>query len=427
MVPAPADRSPQEGIPADEIRDSRLSNGIRLVTERMAGARSVSLGAWAAVGGRDEPDQLAGASHFLEHLLFKGTPSRSAREIAEAVDAVGGEMNAFTSREHTAYYTRLPWDRVEVGTEILGDVLTQPAFRSREVDAERQVILEEILMNLDLPEDHVHTLLAEALFPDHPLGREVLGTRDTVTAVTREDIAAFFDRWYRPRNLIVVAAGNVDHDSLAASLEASLGKLSGGARPQRTQPRNEPVAMVARANNAEQAHMALGWRGVDDSDPDRYPLAMLNQILGGGVASRLFQEVRENRGLCYSVYSWATTYADTGAAGIYAGTNPARLPELLQVVTDEVAALAADGVTEGELALARGYIEGSLMLSLEDSGSRMARLGRALVARDEVVTVDEHLRRIRAVTVDDVARVAAAVYGRSRSLAVVGPVDPDTL
>jgi predicted Zn-dependent peptidase len=427
MVTASADRRPEELLPADEIRDSRLANGIRLVTERMVGARSVSLAVWAAVGGRDEPDQLAGVSHFLEHLLFKGTPSRSARAIAEAIDAVGGEMNAFTSREHTAYYTRLPWDRVEVGTEILGDVLTEPAFRPREVDAERQVILEEILMNLDLPEDHVHTLLAEALFPDHPLGREVLGTRETVTAVTREDIAAFFDHWYRPRNVTVVAAGNVDHDSLAASLEGSLGKLSDGERPQRTQPRSEPVALVTRTNNAEQAHMALGWRGVDDSDPDRYALAVLNQILGGGVASRLFQELRENRGLCYSVYSWATTYADTGAAGVYAGTNPARLPELLQVVTDEVAALAADGVTESELAVARGYIEGSLMLSLEDSGSRMARLGRALVARDEVVPVDEHLRRIRAVMINDVARVAAAVYGGPRSLAVVGPVDPDTL
>jgi predicted Zn-dependent peptidase len=421
---APTDRIPHEGVPTDEIRDSRLSNGMRLVTERMAGARSVTLGAWVAVGGRDEPDHLAGASHFLEHLLFKGTPSRSAREIAEAVDAVGGEMNAFTSREHTAYYTRLPWDRIEVGTEILGDVLTQPAFRPPEVDAERQVILEEILMNLDLPEDHVHTLLAEALFPDHPLGREVLGTRDTVAAVTRDDIAAFFDRWYRPRNLTVVAAGNVDHDTLATWLEGSLGKLSGGERPQRQQPSSEPVAMVTRTNSAEQAHMALGWRGLDDSDPDRYALAVLNQVLGGGVASRLFQEVREKRGLCYSVYSWATTYADTGAAGIYAGTNPGRLTELLQVVTDEVAALAADGVTESELALARGYMEGSLMLSLEDSGARMARLGRTLVARDEIVTVDEQLRRIRAVTVDDVGRVASALYEQPRSLAVVGPVDP---
>src|SRR5918993_1597706 len=195
-----------------DVRDVRLGNGVRVVTERMPEARSVTVGVWVGVGGRDEPASLAGASHFLEHLLFKGTSTRSARQIAEAIDAVGGEMNAFTNREHTAYYTRLPAARVDLGLEILGDVLTAPAFRPHEVDAERQVIIEEILMNLDVPEDHVHTLLAEALFPGHPLGREVLGTRESVEAASRDQIADFFARWYRPRNLAVVAAGDLDHD-----------------------------------------------------------------------------------------------------------------------------------------------------------------------------------------------------------------------
>ncbi|HEX8805204.1 MAG TPA: pitrilysin family protein, partial [Acidimicrobiales bacterium] len=217
----------------EDIRDVRLANGIRLVTERMPEARSVTAGVWVGVGGRDESAELAGASHFLEHLLFKGTSTRTARQLAEAIDAVGGEMNAFTSREHTAYYTRLPAPRADLGVEILGDVLTDPAFRPHEVEAERQVILEELLMNLDVPEDHVHTLLAEALFPGHPLGREVLGTRETVERVTRDEIAAFFTGWYRPRNLVVAAAGHLDHDRMREAFESSLGGLEGGERPVR--------------------------------------------------------------------------------------------------------------------------------------------------------------------------------------------------
>jgi predicted Zn-dependent peptidase len=413
--------------PTEEIRETRLANGIRLVTERMPEARSVSLGVWVGVGGRDEPADLAGASHFLEHLLFKGTSTRSARQIAEDVDAVGGEMNAFTNREHTAYYTRLPADRVDLGLDILGDVLTDPAFRPHEVDAERHVILEEILMNLDMPEDHVHTLLAEAMFPGHPLGREVLGTRETVEAATRDQIAEFFGRWYLPRNLVVVAAGDLDHDRVAGAFAGSLGRLDGGERPVRQRPDVDVEPRVVLDDPTEQAHVALGWRAVDHHDDDRYALMVANQILGGGMSSRLFQQVREERGLCYSVYSWASTYADAGSAGIYAGTAPSRVGELLGVIDDEVAKLVASGVTESELAVAKGFIEGSLLLGLEDSGSRMARLGRSLMARDEIVTVDDQLTRIRAVTADDVAAVASRVFGSARALAVVGHVDDSVL
>jgi predicted Zn-dependent peptidase len=411
----------------EDIRETRLANGVRLVTERMPEARSVSLGVWVGVGGRDEPGELAGASHFLEHLLFKGTSTRSARQIAEEVDAVGGEMNAFTNREHTAYYTRLPAARVALGLDVLGDVLTDPAFRPHEVEAERQVILEEILMNLDVPEDHVHTLLAEALFPGHALGREVLGTRETVEAATRDEIAAFFRRWYRPRNLVAVAAGNLDHDEIAESFDTTLGRLEGGERPVREMPGVDIEPRVVLDDPTEQAHLAIGWRGVDHFDDDRYALSVANQILGGGMASRLFQQVREERGLCYSVYSWASTYADAGTAGVYAGTAPSRVPELLSVVDDEVAKLVATGVTESELAVAKGYLEGSMLLGLEDSGSRMARVGRSLMARDEVVPVDEQLARVAAVTAEDVAAVAARVYGSPRALAVVGHIDESIL
>jgi predicted Zn-dependent peptidase len=407
----------------EEITVSRLDNGVRVVTERMPEARSVSLGVWVGVGGRDEPDDLAGASHFLEHLLFKGTSTRTARQIAEAIDAVGGEMNAFTSREHTAYYTRLPAQRVELGLDILGDVLTDPAFRSHEVEAERQVILEEILMNLDMPEDHVHTLLAEAMFPGHPLGREVLGTRTSVEAMTRDQIAEFFGHWYRPGNLVVVAAGNLSHEQIVDGFGRTLGRCEGGERPVRESPKRGPNPRVHLGDPTEQVHVAVGWRGVDHHDDERYALMIANQVLGGGMSSRLFQEVREERGLAYSVYSWASTYDDSGSAGIYAGTAPARAAELLEVVDDEVAKMVASGVTENELGVARGFIEGSLVLGLEDSASRMARLGRSLMARNEIVTVDEQLARIRAVTGDDVGAVAARVYGGDRSLAVIGRVD----
>jgi predicted Zn-dependent peptidase len=413
--------------PTEEIRETRLANGVRIVTERMPEARSVSLGVWVGVGGRDEPAALAGASHFLEHLLFKGTSTRSARQIAEAIDAVGGEMNAFTNREHTAYYTRLPADRADLGIDILGDVLTDPAFRPHEVDAERQVIVEEILMNLDVPEDHVHTLLAEALFPGHPLGREVLGTRESVEAASRDQIADFFARWYRPRNLVVVAAGDLDHQRLVDGFADTLGRLEGGERPERTAPGDAVEPRTVLDEETEQVHLAMGWRAVDNNDDDRYPLSVANQVLGGGMASRLFQEIREERGLCYSVYSWASTYADAGCAGIYAGTAPSRVAELLDVVDDEIAKMTASGVSEGELAVAKGYLEGSLLLGLEDSGSRMARLGRSLMARDEVVPIEEQLARIRAVTTDDVATVSARVFGGPRSLAVIGHVDDDVL
>jgi predicted Zn-dependent peptidase len=413
--------------PTDDVRETRLANGIRIVTERMPEARSVSLGVWVGVGGRDEPAELAGASHFLEHLVFKGTSTRSARQIAEAVDAVGGEMNAFTNREHTAYYTRLPAAQADLGVAILGDVLTDPAFRPPEVEAERHVILEEILMNLDVPEDHVHTLLAEALFPGHPLGREVLGTRETVEAATRDEIADFFAHWYRPRNLVVVAAGHLEHDRVVDALGPTLGALDGGDRPVRERPADAVEPRAVLDDPTEQAHVAMGWRGVDHFDDDRYALMVANQVLGGGMSSRLFQQVREERGLCYSVYSWASTYQDAGCAGIYAGTAPSRVGELLSVVDDEVAKLAASGVTEGEMAVAKGFIEGSLVLGLEDSGSRMARLGRSLMARDEIVAVDEQLARVHAVTADDVAAVAARVFGGPRALAVVGHVDDAVL
>ena len=408
-------------------RESRLSNGIPVVTERMADVRSVALGVWVGVGARDEPTELSGASHFLEHLLFKGTPTRTARQIAEAIEAVGGDMNAHTGRESTAYYTRLPADHTALGLDILGDVLTQPSFRPPEVDSERRVILEELLMHLDMPDSLVHTQLAEALFPDHPLGREVAGTKETVEAISRDQIAEFFGHWYRAANLSVVAAGNLDHDQVVAAFEESFGALEAGVVPERQAPTEASRPLVVQGSDIEQVHVELGWRSFDHFDDDRYALSVLNQVIGGGMSSRLFQQVREERGLCYTVYSWASTAQDAGAAGIYAATNPSRLRELLAVLDDEVAKLLAGGITEAELALAQGCLDGSLVLGLESSEARMERLGWALSHRDEVLSLDEELARIRAVTVADCARVAERIFGGSRTLSVIGPVSKGDL
>ncbi|CAN5810398.1 pitrilysin family protein [soil metagenome] len=405
------------------IEKTHLANGIRIVTERMPEARSVTTGFWVGAGARDEPVDLAGTSHFLEHLLFKGTESRSARQIAEAVDAVGGEMNAFTAREHTAYYTRLPDHELGLGLDLLCDVLSAPAFRPNEIEAERQVIIEEILMTADEPADHVYTLLAEALFPDHPLGREVLGTEETISAMSREDIAGFFAGHYGPANLVVAAAGNLEHDDVVAGLEQ---RFDGDGAPavavERRRPTVAPVPLTVVRRPTEQVHLALGWWALDRHDPDRHVLAVANQVLGGGMASRLFQEVREERGLAYSVYSHLSSYSDTGVLTIYAGTGPKRVGELLDVLDAEIGRLCATDVPDAELAVAKGYLAGSLVLGLEDSGGRMNRLGSEELGRGQVLTVDEHLGRLRVVTAGDVRRVAERVLSGPRSLAAVGPV-----
>jgi predicted Zn-dependent peptidase len=406
-----------------EVERTVLANGIRVITERMPEARSVTTGFWVAVGGRDEPAELAGASHFLEHLVFKGSARRSAKEIAEAVDAVGGEMNAYTSREHTAYYTRLPAASLDLGLDLLTDVLAAPALREQELDAEREVILEEIAMSEDTPDDKVHTLLSEAIFAGHPLGREVLGSEESVEAMTRDDVLGFFAERYRPANVIVTAAGRLDHADVVAGVEAFMAEADAGAPPARTAPPADMVPLSVVRRDTEQAHIALGWRAFAADDPDRYALAIANQVLGGGMASRLFQEIREERGMAYSVWSSSSLYSDAGCVYAYAGTSPGKVRDVLKVMDDVIGGIVADGITDHELAVAAGYLEGSLQLALEDSGSRMSRLGRGELGTTDLVAVDEQVARIRAVTLDDVHRVLHRVFDGERTLAAVGPFE----
>jgi predicted Zn-dependent peptidase len=358
----------------------------------------------------------------LEHLLFKGTEARSASEIAEAVEAVGGEMNAYTTHEHTAYHTRLPVSQLGLGLDLLGEVFTRPAFRPAEVEAERLVILEELLMEEDCHEERVHTVLAEAMFPDHPLGREVLGTRQSIGALSREDIAAFHRSWYRPANLVVAAAGALDHDEVVTVVERHLTGAGAGSAPVRLPPVAPPRPVQALTQASEQAHVAVGLAALDCHDDDRHALAVANQVLGGGTASRLFRSIREERGLAYSVYSYLSAYSDAGTWVAAAACAPARMPEVLGLIQGELDRIFEHGVTEAELAVATGYLAGSTALALEDSGSCMGRIATSLLVHGEIAPVSEVLDRYRRVTVDDVSRVLARVAAAGgRSLAVLGP------
>lgn len=411
----------------EAIKATSLGNGIRLVTERMPDVRSVALGFWVDVGSRDEAPELAGVSHFLEHLLFKGTEQRTARQIAESVEAVGGEMNAFTTKEYTAFYTRLLDEDLDLGLDILCDILSSPAFRPDEVESERQVILEEILMHEDEPSELVHDLFTEALFPNHPVGREVLGSAESISALSRDAIAGHFLAHYRPPNLILAGAGNLHHDELAAGIERRMSPVP-GQRPSRGGLElSPPRRQVVCTRTTEQANVVVGMRALSRRDDDRFALSVLNQVLGGGMSSRLFQEIREQRGLVYAVYSYRSAYVESGALAVYAGTAPSHTEEVLRLIGDELDRLLQDGVTDYELALAKGHLKGSLALALEDSGGRMNRIGRSELVHGEVLSVSELVERTEAVTLDDVRRVAERVLGNERVVALVGPFEEAAL
>lgn len=410
------------------IQRTDLPSGLAVVTDTMAGARSASFGCWARVGGRDEVDAQAGVSHFLEHLLFKGTETRTGREISESIEAVGGELNAHTSHEHTAFYARVPAGAADIGLDLLTDVVTAPVFDAEDVESERQVILEELHQSEDEGDDRVHTLAHEALWGDHPLGREVLGSFATIDAMGHPQIAEFLGQHYRPANLVLVAAGAVDHEAVVAAGER-FEQRSGADRPVRRAPeQTAPVQRFALLRRPlEQAHLAVAWSGVAADDPDRYALSICNQVLGGGLSSRLFQEIRETRGLAYSVFSSTASYSDAGSLVAYAGTGAERVSEVRTLVLAIAAELAADGITDREWQVARGYLEGASLLGLEDSGSVMARLGNHVCAKGRVTPVEEQLARLRAVTPDDVHRVAQRVFGSEPAVCGVGPLTDEDL
>ncbi len=404
-----------------EVLLTELPNGLRVVTERMDSVRSVTLGCWVGVGNRDEPAQHAGSSHFLEHLLFKGSAQWSTRDLSVAIDGVGGDMNAFTSREYTAYSFRVPHTSLALAAELLGEVITRPTLDADDLESERLVIQEELTMAEDTPDDLVHMELQESLFPGHPLGREVLGSVDTIEHMTAETVRGFHGHWYQPANMVIAAAGLVDHQELVDAMSAKFAAQHGGERPARMQPDAGVRRVTAIDKPVEQTHVAFGWRGFGLDDERRFALSLANQILGGSLSSRLFHEIREKRGLAYSVFSSSSSYLDAGILTMYAGTSPEKTRELLDVVDAEIQELIDNGFTAEELATAKGGVSGATMMGLEDSSSRMGRLGSNILLFDRVKPLDEAVAAIERVDLDELNAVAAEVFSADRALSLVGP------
>jgi predicted Zn-dependent peptidase len=409
-----------EGAIAEYI--TQLRSGLTIATDPVPGARSVAIGVWVAVGARDEPAELSGVCHFLEHLLFKGTPTRNATDISRTVDRVGGDINAFTSKEYTSYYCRMPRRHATIGIDLLGDVLARSLMADDDVESERQVILEELAMDDDSPDDVAMRAFAGEVFDGHPLGRDTAGDRKTVGAIGADDIRRFHADHYRAGNMIVSIAGDVDHDDAVGEVERAFVDLAAGDG---RVPRSEPdgVGHGRRIHDdTEQVHLVVGGRAVAREDPDREALDVVNHVLGGGLSSRLFDEIRERRGLAYSVYSATANFADAGMWSVYAGTLPEHVETVRSLIAAEIDRLTADGITDDELAVAVGYLVGAYEMGLEDTGARMSRLGGMLVTRGQVIPVDEQLRRWERVGHADIRRVLDRVFAPSAPITVsVGP------
>ncbi len=407
------------------IRKEQLDNGLTVLTEAMPDVRSVTVGVWLRRGSRNEPARLNGSSHFIEHLLFKGTTRRSAREIALSMDSVGGQIDAFTSKEYTCFYAKVLDQHLDEAVDLLADIVQHPLFDPAELERERQVVLEEIRMVDDTPDDLIHDLLAADFWPSHSLGRPIQGTAKTVAALTRGQLLRFFRRSYRPENMLVVAAGNVRHGRLARLVRRKFAELEPGGQPadRPAKPRVRCGLVRRPKNDLGQLHLLLGLPAFREKISERYVLHVLNAILGGTMSSRLFQRIREERGLAYSVYSGLNGFRDTGQLTIYVATSPANGAEVIQLTLTELRALSDQGATQAELDVAREHLKGSLMLSLESTSSRMANLARQEIYLGGPLSLSETLRQIDQVTLARVRRLSRQLLrGQRVALAAVGPL-----
>ncbi|NEW39338.1 insulinase family protein [Nocardia cyriacigeorgica] len=409
------------------VRRTVLPGGLRVVTEHLPGVRSASIGVWVGVGSRDEGPTVAGAAHFLEHLLFKATPTRSALDIAEAMDAVGGELNAFTAKEQTCYYAHVLDEDLPLAVELVSDVVLNGLCRSVDVDVERQVVLEEIAMRDDDPEDLVGDAFLTALFGDHPIGRPVIGSVESIEGMRANQLRSFHQRRYRPDRMVVAVAGNVEHEHTVELVHRAFAdRLDPTVAPV---PRREGRFRVRTApqlqwsyRDSEQAHLVFGVRAFGRHEGERrWPLSVLNTVVGGGLSSRLFQRIREERGLAYSVYSSVDTFADTGAFSVYIGCQPENLAEVAALARGVLEEVAEDGITDAECARAKGSLRGGLVLGLEDSASRMNRIGRSELSYGNHRSVSETLARIDAVTTEEVSDIARTLLARPFAASVAGP------
>ena len=416
------------------LRKTVHPSGLRIVTEEIPNVRSAAFGIWVNVGSRDESPRVAGASHFLEHLLFKGTKTRTALEISSAIEAVGGEMNAFTSKEYTCFYARVIDTDLPLAIDVIADLITSSLGRPEDVESERKVVLEEISMRDDDPSDLVHDLFAETFFGDTPVGRPILGTVESITEISRNSVFNYYKKKYLPQDIVVSIAGNIKHQKVidqvlkAMSKDEFLGSDKYPANMRASTPirrKGEQVGLIYR--KTEQAHLFLGVDGVARDDERRFAMSVLSAALGGGMSSRLFQEVREKRGLAYSVYSYAQQFAGTGMLGFYAGCTPKKATEVIRIIREVLNDVAVNGLTHEELLRAQGAVKGTLVLSQEDTGSRMSRIGKSELVHGEVLGFNEILNSISAVSSSAIRELAGEFLAKSPTLAIVGPFNKESV
>ncbi|KAF0207644.1 MAG: processing [Actinobacteria bacterium] len=402
-----------------------LDGGVEVITETIDTVRSVAIGIWFAVGSRDESPAEAGMSHFMEHMMFKGTPTRTAAEISQHFDRLGGELNAFTSKEYTCFYARVLDEHVDDAVEVLSDMCVSSLLADEAITPEREVVLEEISRHDDTPDDAIHELFASTLMPDHPLGLPILGQRETVGSFDHAAAADFKQRHYVTGNVIVAAAGHIDHARVVELVKRYL-TLPEGTRT----PRGEREPVVSSAlrvvrKDTEQAHICWGVKGLRADSTDRFTLSILDSVLGGGMSSRLFQEIREKNGLAYAVFSYHSLYLDTGQYTIYAGTRPSNAEQVITLIKQEVEKITQDGITADELSRSKDSIKGQLVLGLESTRARMSRLGKSEVTNGEILSLDELVSRVDAVTGDDVRDLAQRLFSGPRVLAMIAPLDAE--
>ena len=404
------------------------ASGLRIVTEEVPSVRSAAVGIWVNVGSRDEAPATAGASHFLEHLLFKGTTSRTALEISSSIESVGGEMNAFTSKEYTCFYARVIDTDLPMAIDVVSDLITSSIVTALDVDAERKVVLEEIAMRDDDPSDLVHDLFSDTYYGDTQIGRPILGTIESINNMSRNTVFNYYKKKYKPSDLVVAVAGNIKHKRVVAMVEEALSRdnflnLAGtpNIRPNTSIKRGpqQPVGLMYR--KTEQAHMLYGMEGVPRADDRRFAMGVLSAALGGGMSSRLFQEIREKRGLAYSVYAYSQQFAGTGTIGFYAGCNPTKAIEVVEIIREVLSDVADNGMSHEEIERAKGAVRGSLVLSQEDSGSRMSRIGKNEIVYGQVMDFDDILKAISRVSAEDIRQIAGEYLSKTPTLALVGP------
>jgi len=410
------------------VKRSVHSSGLRIVTEEVPSVRSAAVGIWVNVGSRDEAPATAGASHFLEHLLFKGTTSRTALEISSSIESVGGEMNAFTSKEYTCFYARVIDTDLPMAINVVSDLITSSIVSALDVDAERKVVLEEIAMRDDDPSDLVHDFFSDTYYGDTPIGRPILGTVESIKGMSRNTVFNYYKKKYLPQDLVVAVAGNIKHKRVVAMVEEALSRdnfldvlAAPVVRPNTLVKNTKQQSVGVMYKKSEQAHMFYGMEGVARADDRRFAMGVLSAALGGGMSSRLFQEIREKRGLAYSVYAYAQQFAGSGVLGFYAGCNPSKAIEVVEIIRSVLSDVADNGMTHEEIERAKGAVRGSLVLSQEDSGSRMSRIGKNEIVYGQVMDFDDILKSIARVSTEDIRVIASEFLVKTPTLALVGP------